>query len=647
MSFDDYRAALRAGQKEYRTCVSRGEYPYLQVLDEILDHAETQGETSLGLVDIPTEQIAGTKTAGRRAAFARNFMPLLDAGSEFAAKWTALCSAHLEEGIREPVAAYEFMNRFYIAEGNKRVSVLKFFGAVSIPGTVIRIVPKRQDTVESRLYFEFLDFYRLTQINYLWFSQPGRFRQLLSLLGKEDDPWSSDDRSAFFAAYTLFRKVFDALGGAALPMTAGDALLAYLKIYGAGGFYRCGEGTVRSYLSKSWSEIAVQNDDEPVELVVAPQEAPAKRSLLTKLLDARPKTLKAAFLYQKAPETTKWTYGHEMGRRRVEKALQGRVETVFRENVAPEIADGVIEEVVAEGCQVVFTTNPKLLPATLRRAVEHPETRFLNCSLNMPHPSLRTYYGRMYEAKFLAGVIAGAATENGRIGYIADYPICGVTANINAFALGAQMVNPRAKVYLEWSSQRSVEGILERFHTLGTDVVSNQDLLSPRQSKREFGLYRVNGDDGELMCATAWNWGRFYELILRDILDGGWSSAARETKAINYWWGLSAGVVDLYYAKALPSGTRRLVGFLREALISGTFRPFAGKLYAQDRVVQEEGELDPARIVGMDWLAENVNGSIPAPEELTEEARKLVALQGIHRAAEGPACPTPEVGGAV
>ena len=73
------------------------------------------------------EMIVGTFTAGRRTAFAPNFMPLLDDESEFAAKWQTLYNAHLEEGIHDPIKCYEFMNRYYVLEGNKRVSVLKVF----------------------------------------------------------------------------------------------------------------------------------------------------------------------------------------------------------------------------------------------------------------------------------------------------------------------------------------------------------------------------------------------------------------------------------------------------------------------------------------------------------------------------------------
>ena len=133
----------------------RGSYPYLQVLEEILSHTDTVSEVPLGLVQIPIDLIVGTYAVGRRTAFAPNFMPLLNPGTEFAYKWASLCDSHLSEGIRDPIKAYEFMNRFYVVEGNKRVSVLKYFDAVTIPGIVTRIIPKRTDEKENKIYYEF------------------------------------------------------------------------------------------------------------------------------------------------------------------------------------------------------------------------------------------------------------------------------------------------------------------------------------------------------------------------------------------------------------------------------------------------------------------------------------------------------------
>ena len=122
-------------------------------------------------------------------------MPLLEENSEFARKWIALYNAHIEEGIRDPVKAVEFMNRFYVVEGNKRVSVLKYVDAVSIQAEVTRLVPQKTDTKENRIYYEFMDFYRSTAINYLDFSQEGCYSRLLAVLGKSSDaPWTDDEK---------------------------------------------------------------------------------------------------------------------------------------------------------------------------------------------------------------------------------------------------------------------------------------------------------------------------------------------------------------------------------------------------------------------------------------------------------------------
>ena len=133
---------------------------------------------------------------------------------------------------------------------------------------------------------------------------------------------------------------------------------------------------------------------------------------------------------------------------------------------------------------MIFTTSPEFLSASLRVAVNHPEIKILNCSLNASHKYIRTYYGRMYEAKFLIGVLAGVMTDTNKIGYIADYPIFGMTANINAFALGVKMVNPKAKIYLEWSTLKENEHIdlTAKLYSLGATYISHQDMIIPRKN---------------------------------------------------------------------------------------------------------------------------------------------------------------------
>ena len=113
MALEEYEKARKLGLKEYRGDSVKGRYPYVQVLDEILSFTDIVAEQDIGLLYIPIDLIIGTKTKGRTNAFSRNFYPLLDEKSEFAIKWEALYQSHLQEGIREPVIAYEFMHQFY------------------------------------------------------------------------------------------------------------------------------------------------------------------------------------------------------------------------------------------------------------------------------------------------------------------------------------------------------------------------------------------------------------------------------------------------------------------------------------------------------------------------------------------------------
>lgn len=126
-----YKEALKLGQKEYRSAVAENINPYLPVLDEIVPPEKALTGIRVGVVQIPMWFVVGTKTGGRVSAFSKSFLPLLDEGTEFADKWEALYRSHLSEGIRDPIKVYEYLNRYYVEEGNKRVSVLKYCGATA------------------------------------------------------------------------------------------------------------------------------------------------------------------------------------------------------------------------------------------------------------------------------------------------------------------------------------------------------------------------------------------------------------------------------------------------------------------------------------------------------------------------------------
>ncbi|WP_251353480.1 BMP family ABC transporter substrate-binding protein [Hominisplanchenecus murintestinalis] len=623
----DYEKAYRMGKKE-------GGSP--AVLDDILKERNitASGGIPLGLVQIPAEQIVGTKSAARSAAFSKGFYPLLKADTEFAAKWMALYQAHLDEGIREPVKAYEFMNRFYIEEGNKRVSVLKFVGAVSVLGTVTRIIPPHSEDKETRIYYEFMDFYHLSGVNYIWFSQPGSFAKLQYLLGKRpDEEWSDDDKLDFSSAYTRFSAEFEARGGKKLEVLPGDAFLSFIGLYGYEVIKNMTAAELKEKLAKSWDEFKLLRTEQSLELQMDPaDEKDIKKNIFERLFPISVPKQKVAFIHEETAETSAWTYAHELGRLHLQQMFSDQVSTACYDNGSEENAEELLEAAVQNGSNLIFTTSPIFLKASLKAAIEHPEVKILNCSLNTSHRHIRTYYGRMYEPKFLMGAIAGALSENGKIGYIANYPIFGMAASINAFALGAKMVNPRAKIYLEWSTLKNHD-VEQSFAQKGIRYISGRDMIAPDSANRQFGLYRMGENGPWSLAMPVWHWGKFYEKMIWNIMDGSWKydDASNETKGLNYWWGMSAGIVDVICSQHLPIGTARLIELLKKTICSGEFNPFSGILYSQQGIVQKDAgkALSPEEIITMDWLAENVIGSIPQKDALVEKAKAVVSLQGL------------------
>ena len=637
MTFEHYVKAYKAGKKDYQARILRGELPTLKVLDDILPPKGKCPEVPLGLVQIPMDQIVGTKTAGRSSAFAGNFMPILRENTEFAYKWAVLSESHENEGIRDPIKAYEYMNQFYVEEGNKRVSVLKYFDAVSVPGIVTRILPPKTEDKENKIYYEFVDFYELSKVNYIWFTRLGSFAKLQRLVGKgPDEAWSEEDKLNFSSVYSRFLLEFEAAGGKKLSITPGDAFLAFLTIYGYEAAAAKTTSDLKALVGKSWEEFKLLEHEDEIDLKMAPT-VKEKVPLISRLLTGSTK-LKIAYIYAKTPGTSAWTYAHELGRLHLEQTFPEEVSTLCYENIDPELAEKAIQDAVHQGCNLIFTTTPAFVQASVKAAIANPNVRILNCSLNISHRYIRTYYARMHEAKFLMGAVAGAMAEDGRVAYIADYPIYGTIANINAFALGAQMINPRAKVYLEWSTLKDEDlgQIMERLWNQKIRVISGRDMVIPEDASRYFGLYRM-GEDGtpHNLALPLWHWGKFYEQLIRLIMDGTWKAddSSAEKKAINYWWGMSSGVVDVVCSQHLPTGTKRLLELLKDTIGKGEFNPFSGVLYSQTDVVQDDpaASLSPEEIIRMDWLAENVIGSIPKNWQLQDQAKPVTLQQGVDK----------------
>ena len=634
---EEYTKALRAGHKEQKELMSKGRPVHPAVLEELITDSHIDTTTDLGLIEIPADLIVGTKTAGRVTAFTPTFLPTLSLDSEFANKWMLLCGAHLsEEGIRDPIVCYEYLGKFYIQEGNKRVSVLRYFGAPKIPGIVTRLLPKPSEDPAIKTYYEFLDFYKDAGIYDVQFRQPGDYAKLLSHLGKEPgEKWTEREQKTFRAYFYYFKEAFTACKGESLDLLPEEALLLWLRVYPFKDLGKLTASKLKKAMSGLWEDMITLSQDKPVQVTTEPAHE-GKASLLSKLLPTAPEHVHVAFIHQKDLLTSAWTTGHEEGAQYLKRVLGDKV-TVHSYFYAdtPEDTEHLLNLAVASGADVVFTTTPQLSRPTLKAAVKYPKVRFLNCSVDAPYSSIRTYYSRIYEGKFITGAIAGAMSDNNTIGYIGSYPIFGVPASINAFALGAQMTNPRAKIKLRWSCQAG--NPVEDFIKAGIRVVSNRDVPKPGRIHLEhgsYGTYLIEPDGSMLhMASPCWMWGRFYVHVIESILGGTWDQGTDAAKAVNYWWGMNSGVIDVTMSDNLPEGLKHLAAILRQGLQDGTIDPFRRRLVTQDGRVVNDGSrpLTPEELLHMDWLCENVEGSIPAFDTILPYSQAMVRELGIYR----------------
>ncbi len=625
---DHYSKARRDGLRIYQAAIQANADPYLPVLEEKVPNLASLSRLSLGIMAIPLDRVIGSVSRGRSYAFAEGFLPILEGGSEFAAKWEHLCESVEQSGVNQPITVLEYLGNYYVIEGNKRTSVMKYLNARDIEADVTRVYPPVSDDPEIVSYYEYCDFAKETGLYSLFFSRPGSYHKLLSLPGvRAGDTWTEDEILSLRKLYHYFSENYltQMKGKPSLP--CGDAFLTYLTAFG----YR----DVRDDdMAKTAERIRLMSKefelrDGRVNLVMEQVEPAVPVPLISALF--RPSKIKAAFLFNRSIEDSAWNYWHNLGRLEAEEKLGDRLETATCIVPSRSDCEEEIRRLIKDGYNAIFATSPVMLNSTIEAALEHQDVRFLCCSLLSNYTNIRTYYIRFYEAKFLLGIAAGILSGNGKIGYIADFPIYGAPAAANAFALGARMVNPQARVYLNWFSAAWFNAE-NPFEDPEIRVICNRDITAPNRDARDYGLYLR--DNGEIinMATLVPRWGLFYRMMLERMLNGTFAQSESRDKVTNYWWGLGSSILDVAFSSRFDPYAARTVHHFREQIREGSFAPFEGELRDQDGVLRCDADrrLTPAEILCMDYLADNIVGTLPAMDELIESARPLVRLQGIH-----------------
>ena len=332
--------------------------------------------------------------------------------------------------------------------------------------------------------------------------------------------------------------------------------------------------------------------------------------------------LKVAFVYVSPIGDAGWTYQHDLGRREMERALGARVQTTVVESV-PEGADAerVMRDLARQGHGVIVATSFGYLEPALRVAAEFPAVKFEHVGGWKLAPNLGTVNARWYEGRYLAGLVAGAASRSGVAGYVAGFPVPEVVQGLNAFALGMRAANRNASVKVTWLETwfdpvREAEAAQVLLNQ-GADVLANHT-ASPAVARvaqrraaegvRFLGYQsdmRAYAPDAQLASVTQ-HWGAHVTALARSVLDGTWRPRAA-------WGGLADGMVRLSALDPrLPAEVRSRVERSRDAIVAGTLKPFSAPLVDnRGRTRLASGALDDAGIQSLDWLVAGVIGSMP------------------------------------
>ena len=345
--------------------------------------------------------------------------------------------------------------------------------------------------------------------------------------------------------------------------------------------------------------------------------------VIAALVVARPAqaaVLRACFVYVSPVGQAGWTYQHDLGRQALAKALGDRVSTRFVESVAegPD-SERLMRDLAQQGCGLIFATSFGYLEPALRVAADFPAVRFEHAGGYKTAVNLSTYNARYYEARWLAGWLAGKQSKTGVAGYVAGFPVPEVVQGVNAFTLGMRAANPKAEVKLVWLNTwfdpaREREAAITLVNQ-GADVLTNHSgspAVAQAAEEKQVMLLAYQSDMASFapkaqLAAVTQHWGAYYTEVALAVIAGTW-------KPQPVWGGMKDGLVQLTAIHAaLPQAVKAGLAQRQQSVMAGKLNAFAAPLVDnQGRTRLAQGALSDAQIAGMDWLVQGVTGSMPA-----------------------------------
>ncbi len=330
-------------------------------------------------------------------------------------------------------------------------------------------------------------------------------------------------------------------------------------------------------------------------------------------------TTKVGFIYVGPRNDYGYNYAQDQGRLYLEQNTPG-VETVSFENI-PENADveRVMERMIRSGVTIVFPTSYGYLDSALKVAGRHPDVVFMHSGGFKLAPNLGTYFAGIDEAMYLGGITAGAATESGKLGFIAAHPIPQVLRNINAFTRGAQSVNPDVTTTVVWTGtwsdpakeSEAVNSLVDSGVDVITGHVDSPITYTQAAEKRGIHVVGYHADASKFaptgwLVGAVWNWGPMMEGIVTTVEDGSWNSE-------HIRGGLKTGDSVLSgYGPSVSEETKAKVAATNADILAGKMDIWQGPVVNQDgsELVAEGNVLADDGLEGMDFFVQGVIGQV-------------------------------------
>lgn len=332
--------------------------------------------------------------------------------------------------------------------------------------------------------------------------------------------------------------------------------------------------------------------------------------------------IKVGVLYLSDPsEGSGYSYTHDLGVKGMQENLllsDDQIERKIVDDSDEKATEKAIEECVADGCNIIFTTSWGYMQVTADMAEKYPDVYFSHGTGYMSNgKNFNNYFGRIYQARYLSGIVAGMNTKDNKIGYVAaqDSSNSEVTGGIDAFAIGVESVNPKAKIYVDvtnsWYDEKKEKKASERLLNMGCDVMTQHcDTPYPQTLAQEKGVYGIgyNSDMSKetpdsCLTSVIWNWSAYYTSAVKSIIDGTWDGS-------NYYGGMAEGLVSITdLASFAAEGTQQKVDEATAEILSGDNNVFDGVLVTNTgKKIGKKGKtLDDATITGkINWYYRNV-----------------------------------------